>query len=233
MDGKSNDSTIEILKYYSNKYNFIEYYSESDSSMYEALSKGFAKASGDIIAYLNAGDFYSKTALETVYDIFSEYSEVNWITGIAVRYNYKSQVIGCLVPYKYRRKFILNGVYNGKKLPFIQQESTFWRKDLNENIEYNTLSKFKLAGDYYLWTKFSEKNTLYVINSYLGGFKVEKGQLSNDLKKYYQEMKLITDDKICFFWFDLFIWLLPAKIKKKLSKTFFYYNYKLNKWVKG
>ena len=47
--------------------------------------------------------------------------------GAKVIYNENSEIVKYIVPFKYRKNLILKGVY-GKNLPFIQQESTFWKK---------------------------------------------------------------------------------------------------------
>ncbi len=57
VDGKSHDSTIQIVK----KFRFIDkLISEEDAGIYDAMNKGISAASGQIIAFLNADDFYKK-----------------------------------------------------------------------------------------------------------------------------------------------------------------------------
>ena len=57
IDGASNDGTIELLKEYADK-NWLTYYSEPDTSIYNAMNKGLAKATGEYITFLNSDDFY-------------------------------------------------------------------------------------------------------------------------------------------------------------------------------
>ena len=70
-------------------------------------------------------------------------------------YNDDSEIIDFSKPFKYRRNLIQAGVY-GKYLPFIQQESTFWRSSLNKLINLDNLKNMKLSGDYYMWYCFSK-----------------------------------------------------------------------------
>ena len=58
VDGVSTDSTLNIIKEYSDKYPFIRYISEKDDSMTEALNKGMKMATGDVVASINADDTY-------------------------------------------------------------------------------------------------------------------------------------------------------------------------------
>ena len=70
--------------------------SEPDSSMYAALAKGLQRATGDYVAYLNAGDSYHPSGLSIAADCL-KLPDVNWLTGFAVVYKDRSQVHG-LVP---------------------------------------------------------------------------------------------------------------------------------------
>lgn len=232
-DGASVDNTLEVVNSFRSPY--IKIISEKDNGMYEALAKGLKMVTGDIVSYLNAGDFYNKTAFDVVLDIF-ETKDVKWLHGINVTYNYKSQIIGCQVPYKFRRSFIKKGLY-GRVLPFIQQESVFWLRELNKFIDLDKLSKFKYAGDYYLWHTFAKYSDLKIVYSYLGGFKIMKGQLSSNMDKYLEELEQIADNysfvDVFLAWIDKIIMVsAPRKVKKMLNKRdFYYYDTKLDEWI--
>jgi glycosyltransferase involved in cell wall biosynthesis len=182
VDGGSTDNTLEIIKSFtsntSKKNIKIKVLSEKDDGMYDALAKGLKISTGDIQSYINAGDFYNLNALNIVKEIFSKNSETNWITGDKYIYNLKSEIIKHTTPYKYRNNLIQAGVY-GRYLPFIQQESSFWRSKLNSYINYDKLKALKLAGDYFLWVTFSKYAKLEIVQTHLGGFKIHPGQLSS------------------------------------------------------
>jgi glycosyltransferase involved in cell wall biosynthesis len=57
FDGASNDGTVEILKNHAQ--NLTYWKSEPDKGIYDALNKGIALATGDIIGFLNADDVYA------------------------------------------------------------------------------------------------------------------------------------------------------------------------------
>ena len=46
----------------------------------------------------------------------------------------------------------------------------------------------KISGDYFLWKSFSKFASLIPINVKIGIFRKRKGQLSENLEKYYLEM---------------------------------------------
>ena len=55
-DGGSTDGTLEIIKSWNG--HPIKIISESDEGIYDAMNKGIEKATGDVIAFLNADDYY-------------------------------------------------------------------------------------------------------------------------------------------------------------------------------
>lgn len=193
IDGGSTDGTVDIIKKYEDK---IAYWvSEPDNGMYDALVKGFQHISGDICAYINADDFYQPGAFGVVAEIFQK-KQVKWITGITTIYNDKSSIVNVKLPYKYRKNFINKGVYNGRYLPCIQQESTFWKKELMLNVDFDKLKGFRLAGDFYLWQSFSKTAKLDIVRAILSGFRKSKNQLSADMQAYLTEFDTIAIGKI-------------------------------------
>lgn len=233
-DGKSSDNTVAIVNSYAQGSNSIKLFSEPDKGMYDALAKGLQRASGDIVAYLNAGDFYSKTAFDIVLDLF-EHKQVRWLTGYNVHYSDKSYFLNVKLPFKYRRDFFSAGLY-GTKLIFVQQESTFWDSTLNLSIDYKQLAAYKYAGDYYLWSRFAKECDLKIVEAYLGGFRIQKGQLSENRTAYLEEMSLVTVKpslvQYAFAVFDKAMWYAPVEFKKRLNKDgLFRYDHERQAWV--
>jgi len=203
--------------------------------MYDALSKGLAKVSGDIVSYINAGDLYSPNCFEIVSEIINTYN-IKWLTGMDVVYNEKSHLIYASLPFRYRKNLVQCGFYNLKILPHIQQESTFWDASLNALIDYEELSQFKYAGDYYLWKKFSSVEDLNIVEAWLGGFKVHKGQLSSNTRQYDEEMaSIVKKPRLIDFliaYFDNYIWKRPTGYKKWFNrKTLFSFNHDSQKYI--
>ncbi|NDV66981.1 glycosyltransferase family 2 protein [Bacteroides sp. 224] len=60
VDGASQDNTLEVIKamepHFSGRLHWI---SEPDKGMYDAMNKGIAMATGDVIGILNSDDFYT------------------------------------------------------------------------------------------------------------------------------------------------------------------------------
>lgn len=197
----------------------LELLSESDDGMYDALVKGLSRCTGDICCYINADDFYASTAFEIVLQVFRTHS-VRWLTGMHVFYNERSHIVGAKTPFRYQRRLIQCGLH-GTVLPAIQQESTFWDAGLHVLIDYDRLRAFQVAGDYYLWKQFSQAVSLYVVEAWLGGFRYRRGQLTENMQRYLDEMGVVREQPGPLDYVralaDKMLWHLPTHWKKRLN----------------
>ncbi len=57
IDGASTDDTLDILKCYKKHLAYVV--SEQDNGIYDAMNKGLARATGDVVCFLNADDEYA------------------------------------------------------------------------------------------------------------------------------------------------------------------------------
>ncbi|MDB2531611.1 glycosyltransferase [Alphaproteobacteria bacterium] len=71
VDGASRDGTLDILNIH--RSHFAVLLSEPDTGIYDAMNKGLALASGDIVGFLNADDFYAHDrTLESIVQCFTD-----------------------------------------------------------------------------------------------------------------------------------------------------------------
>ena len=73
VDGASKDATLDIIREYEPRFQGkMRYLSEPDKGIYDAMNKGFAMATGDVIGILNSDDFFtSEDVLQAVVDGFA------------------------------------------------------------------------------------------------------------------------------------------------------------------
>lgn len=202
VDGGSTDGTLAIIGEFKSRVELgtyktnclsidIKLVTQRDEFMYQAVSTGLQLAKGDIVSYINSDDLYFPNAFSTIAHVFVKYPDVKWISGYPVRYNNKGEVIRVVMPFHYKTTLIEQGFY-GTTLPFIQQESVFWRKELNTCIDFTTLEKLSLAGDYFIWHSFARNNqALYLVESLVAGNRLRAGQLSEDRVNYFREFNSI------------------------------------------
>lgn len=197
VDGGSTDSTISIIKRYENTYP-MKWISEPDNGMYDAISKGFMMASGDIFCWLNSDDRYMPWTCLAVEKIFQD-QRIEWCSGLPAQMN-EGGILYLMSDkmIKYPSYCIKKGWMDGQRCGCIQQESCFWRRELYEKVG-GIDTKYKLAGDYHLWLKFSKHAKLISYNTVLAGFRVHEGQKSQDRKKYYTETGHLSflEKKMC------------------------------------
>ena len=61
VDGLSEDCTIDIIKEYASLFHGrLDWISEKDNGLYDAMNKGIRMATGDIIGIINSDDFYHR-----------------------------------------------------------------------------------------------------------------------------------------------------------------------------
>jgi glycosyltransferase involved in cell wall biosynthesis len=105
VDGGSNDGTIELLK----SYNHLVWISEPDKGQSDAMNKAFGMASGDIIVYLNADDWFDDAVFLEVVGNFSKDTDIVIGDGTIVysngrkpyRWRSAHSYRRCMMHYKY------------------------------------------------------------------------------------------------------------------------------------
>jgi glycosyltransferase involved in cell wall biosynthesis len=233
VDGASTDRTVELAAAAAQRP--ITTISEPDRGMYDALAKGLRRATGDVVAYLNAGDTYCPTAFEVIADVFAR-PDVQWLTGLRVVCNEAGAVVSAVLPPPYRRTFLLKGAHDGRRLDFVQQESTFWRRALLAEIDLDTLASYRLAGDAWLWARFAKVAELHVVQAYLGGFTRHAGQLSENVGAMRTELArfaapLTWRERIVAM-LDRGAMFLPPEAKKRMSPArVLRYDFMSRTWV--
>jgi len=79
MDGGSDDDTATIVESFGDRVSVFR--SESDQGPADAINKGFALASGEVVAWLNADDVYAPGALKRVVNAFETHPEAAFLFG--------------------------------------------------------------------------------------------------------------------------------------------------------
>ena len=195
MDGGSADGSAEIIKKYADRLTFWQ--SKKDGGQYKGIQAGFEKSSGEIMGWLNADDMLHPDALFKLAYLFSVYPGIDWLSGRNSQWDAEDKLIYVERGHMkaWRREDYLKGNYQ-----WIQQESTFWRKDLWIKAGSTMDMELDLAGDLELWARFFRHAPLYRVDELLGGYRLhgnQRGQLQKEA--YLKEADRIILRERTFF----------------------------------
>lgn len=187
QDGGSNDGTADVLKKYQNQ--ISGWVSEKDSGQSQAINRGLAKTSGEIMAWLNSDDLLLPGALHTVADYFNRHPDVDVVYGNRLLIDEHDMEIG---------RWIIPG-HDSEVLSwvdFVPQETLFWRRRIWDKVGGQIDESFHFAMDWDLLVRFREAGAKFAhIPQYLGAFRIHDHQKTscaiNDVG--HQEMNRIRE----------------------------------------
>jgi glycosyltransferase involved in cell wall biosynthesis len=138
IDGGSTDGTLELLKEYEGR---LQYISEKDRGIYDGMNRGLAKISGEIVGMVHSGDVYPSTdVIRSVVECFDR-NEVDAIYGDK---QYVDPISGKIVRYwvagDYKRSKWLFG-WMPPHLSFYVKKTVYdrlggYRLDLSTSADY-------------------------------------------------------------------------------------------------
>jgi glycosyltransferase involved in cell wall biosynthesis len=181
VDGGSTDNTIQILEDYEEK---ITWVSQHDKGQADAINKGIRMASGELLAFINSDDYYLPNVFKIVADIFSNNPDTKWVTGSYVIVDVNDKPIQPLIIlYKdFIRKF--SGVHAMKFTNYIAQPSTFWRREIFDEIGLFDIT-LRYTFDYDFWLRLLLHYPLYNIKLPLSAFRIHKEAKGG--KEYHEQ----------------------------------------------
>ncbi len=144
IDGGSSDNTVEILKKYEKVYN-LKWISEPDKGQSDGVNKGFERASGQIIGWLNSDDVYfDPHVISSVVSKFEEFTDVDVIYGDGIDIDENNLVLKVIhnIPW-----FSFNRLI---RFDFIIQPSCFFRRQIVQQHKLDTKIDLPMDYEYYL-----------------------------------------------------------------------------------
>lgn len=189
IDGGSTDETIEVLK----QYPHLKWVSEADEGQSDALNKGLAMATGDIIGWLNSDDFYEVAIFQEVYNHFRD-PQVDWIIGNTVdhyeAFNYTRIIKSPTINYG-----------NLLKNPDItRQPGTFHRKQLLEQAG-GWDKNLRVCMDFDLWVRLAKISTPKMIDTTFTHFRKHPDQKTtarNKLENIRENNNILKREEVPF-----------------------------------
>lgn len=149
IDGGSNDETAALLEEYQKRLGY--WVSEPDAGQSDAVNKGFRRARGDLVAWLNADDYYLPGTLQAVATAYRNQPTAPFYFGDGHRVDEQGKVKEGFFPdgdVLFDSSALLYG------LNYILQPSTFINRTYIEQVGYLDLN-LKYGMDSDLWMKLS------------------------------------------------------------------------------
>jgi len=151
IDGGSNDGSLEIIKDYAERLSHWE--SIPDQGQTDAINKGFARATGKYLAWLNSDDVYQPGALKEAVNYLEEHLDVGMVYGDCTFIDAKDRTIGRFPAAQTDYQRLRRGYVH------IPQQAAFFRASLWNKVGPLDPS-FYFAMDYDLWVRLAKEAPL-------------------------------------------------------------------------
>lgn len=181
VDGGSTDETVAIIKKYTLESDSLMsvqkqasafqsrsiawWVSEKDKGQTDAINKGFARAQGQILAWLNSDDTYEPGAISAAVKYLQEHPEVGMVYGDCNYINEDGRVIGKFGSAQTDYRLLRQGYAH------IPQQTMFFRADLWKQVGPLDPS-FYFAMDYDLWTRLAARTALKYVPQLWANFRL-------------------------------------------------------------
>ena len=146
VDGASTDGSVGIIEKHSE--HLAWWLSELDAGQADAINKGFSRATGEIIAWLNSDDVYLPEALAIVAEIFEQNPAAGIVYGDVLSIDGKGNPINV-------QRFAPYGLDDLMAFNIISQPGVFMRRSVLEQAGYLD-ENYHFLLDHQLWLRMSQ-----------------------------------------------------------------------------
>lgn len=189
-DGGSTDNSVEVIRKYADK--LAWWCSEPDKGQSDAFNKGFARARGKYLTWLNADDVMLHGAIAAIVKQLKRHPDCEWFTGNFFRFTQDRKVIECTWGPNYLPKWL-----QSKHQPVaVYGPATIFTKELFERVgrmkvEQNTMM------DTDLWMRFIVAGVKQRrINAFLWGFRMHEASKTAEFGDHKMDPKLRAKTRV-------------------------------------
>lgn len=149
--------------------------SEPDDGMYDAINRGWSRATGEVFSWLNSDEQYLPGTLDYVSRFFSQHPEVDFVFGNALVVDEVGLLLAARREIRLSKLYIANGFLNAYSC------TMFFRRRLFEDGSLKLDDDFKYAADMDLVLRLlSEGKRVGKLDKYLSAFTFDGTNLSCD-----------------------------------------------------
>jgi glycosyltransferase involved in cell wall biosynthesis len=162
-DGGSTDGSLDLIRRYADR--LAWWVSEKDRGQTDAINKGFARAKGDILAWINSDDTYEPHAVAEAVEFLVSHPEVGLVYGNANYIDENGSPLGHFPAAQTDFRRLRRGYVH------IPQQAAFWRADLWREVGPLDPS-FYFAMDYDLWVRLAGRTSLQYVPRLWANFRL-------------------------------------------------------------
>jgi glycosyltransferase involved in cell wall biosynthesis len=186
IDGGSGDDTVAILKEYQQRHPALHWISEPDSGPADAVNKGLARVTGDIVGIQSSDDVYRAGALAEAIRAFAAEPGLGLVYGDAEIIDADGRVVmrPLLPPFSHEAAFCMR--------LSIPQSSAFFRRDLALRLEGWRGRYFGCDVDF--WMRLIFAAPARKIDRVLSGWRQHAGQRTAPNRRAWDDYWTMIDE---------------------------------------
>ena len=219
IDGGSTDGSLDIIKKYEKYLSY--WHSGQDNGQSEAINKGFEKANGEIVAWLNSDDLYLPGAFHKAAKSFLYDPQLDLLYGNCVFIDQQGQFV---------RYFTECEPYNAKRLrncsDFIMQPTTFFKRRTLMRVGFlNTTLHYTMDWD--LWSRFAKAGAKvrYVSQVLAANRQYDETKTNSGGLKRMAEILNTNMRNMTGIWPNAFFSYAAYELKTKCKTSSHFFNY--------
>jgi glycosyltransferase involved in cell wall biosynthesis len=178
IDGGSKDQSVDIIRQYESR--LTGWISEPDRGYADALAKGFARATGDILCWINSGDLLLPEALDAARQTLTD-TRADMVFGDDFYVDEEGQIIFFSRGYV---KDLRDAMLYGAWTPL--QDACFWRREVYECVG-GMNPAFRYAADFDLFLRMALHGTCRYVPLAFSAFRRHAGQKSISESPIYRK----------------------------------------------
>ncbi len=183
VDGGSTDGSVEIIRKYEP---FLAHWvSEPDRGQAHAINKGLARASGDVLCWLNSDDYYAPGTLPLVGARLADPARSCALLGHCIRLR-EGDAEPFLLKGRYEDRRRLLAFWKGY---FVHQPAVFWRREVAERAGALD-ERLHLTLDFDYWARLSRHCRFELVDRVLAYTHYHRAaKTADEYAGYYSELR--------------------------------------------